>query len=147
MPERNPFVPSSPSRGRTYRGTRSAVANNIRLKRIYDPPSEDDGYRVLSTRYWPRGVPKSAVDEYTTKTAPSRALLREFKHEGLSWEDYVPRYLEEMAHPTAMTEIDRFAKLAKSKTITLMCVCEDERRCHRSLLMNLILRTAQEDEQ
>ncbi len=43
--------------------------------------------------------PEVAVDEYTTKTAPSRALLREFKHEGLIWEDYVPRYLEEMARP------------------------------------------------
>ena len=71
------------------------MAANIRLKRIYDPPSDDDGHRVLSSRYWPRGVPKAAVDEYTTKTAPSRGLLREFKHEGLAWEDYVPRYLEE----------------------------------------------------
>ena len=51
---------------------KTRVAENIRLKRIYDPPSEDDGYRVLSTRYWPRGVPKAAVNEYTTKTAPSR---------------------------------------------------------------------------
>jgi uncharacterized protein YeaO (DUF488 family) len=114
------------------------VARNIRLKRIYDPPSEDDGYRVLSTRYWPRGIPKSRVDEYTTKTAPSRALLREFKHEGLTWEDYVPRYLEEMTAPEAMTTIARFAKLAGSKTITLMCICADEQRCHRSLLRHLI---------
>jgi uncharacterized protein YeaO (DUF488 family) len=121
---------------------KSGIKGNIHLKRIYDPPSEEDGYRILSTRYWPRGVPKSAVDEYTTKTAPSRALLREFKHEGLSWEEYVPRYLEEMARPEAMTQIERFAKLAESKKITLICICEDETRCHRSLLRDLIIDTA-----
>jgi uncharacterized protein YeaO (DUF488 family) len=122
----------------------SRIAENIRLKRIYDPPSTDDGHRVLSTRYWPRGISKSRVDEYTTKTAPSRALLQEFKHEGLRWEEYVPRYLEEMARPEAMTLIERFAKLAESKKITLMCICEDERRCHRSLLRELIIDAVRE---
>jgi uncharacterized protein YeaO (DUF488 family) len=141
MQDANPFVPSARHR-RAYRGARSAVAQNIRLKRIYEPPSDEDGYRVLSTRYWPRGVPKSRVDEYTTKTAPSRALLREFKHEGLSWKEYVPRYLEEMSRPEAMNQIEQFATLAESKTITLMCICEDERRCHRSLLKDRIIEAA-----
>jgi uncharacterized protein YeaO (DUF488 family) len=115
------------------------LADNIRLKRVYDEPSPDDGRRILATRYWPRGVSKSAVDEYTTKVSPSRELLREFKHEGLSWEQYVPRYLGEMKEPEAVTEIERLAKLAESGRITLMCICEDEKRCHRSLLRDLIL--------
>ncbi|TMF13301.1 MAG: DUF488 family protein [Actinobacteria bacterium] len=140
MPNR-PFVPSA-RRKRAYRGTRARIADNIRLKRIYDPPSEDDGYRVLSTRYWPRGVPKSAVDDYTTKTAPSRALLREFKHEGLAWEDYVPLYLDEMQSEEAKSAIKRLAERAKSGSMTLMCICEDARRCHRSLLKNLIIEAA-----
>jgi uncharacterized protein YeaO (DUF488 family) len=118
------------------------VAANIRLKRIYDPPSDDDGHRVLSSRYWPRGVPKAAVDEYTTKTAPSRELLREFKHEGLSWEDYVHRYLQEMQAETAKSDITRLAEKAKSGRITLMCICPDENRCHRSLLRDLIIGAA-----
>ncbi len=118
------------------------IAENIRLKRIYEPASEEDGYRVLSTRYWPRGIPKSRVDEYTTKTAPSRALLREFKHEGLSWEDYVPRYLDEMRSEDAISAIERLATMAKSDRITLMCICEDENLCHRSLLRDLIIEAA-----
>src|SRR5207237_7412913 len=109
MPDPHPFVPSARGK-RAYRGISARVAENIRLKRIYDPPSEDDGYRVLSTRYWPRGVPKSAVDDYTTKTAPSRALLREFKHEGLAWEDYVPLYLDEMQSEEAKSAIKRLAE-------------------------------------
>ena len=119
----------------------SDLAGNIRLKRVYDEPSPDDGRRILITRYWPRGVPKSAVDEYTTKVSPSRELLREFKHEGLTWEEYVPRFLEEMNSPKAVTEIKRWAKLAASEPITLMCICEDETRCHRSVLKDLILRS------
>jgi uncharacterized protein YeaO (DUF488 family) len=119
----------------------AGLADNIRLKRVYDEPSPKDGRRILITRYWPRGVPKSAVDEYTTKVAPSRQLLREFKHEGLTWEEYVPRFLEEMKSPVATTEIRRLAKVAESERITLMCICDDERYCHRLLVRNLILQS------
>ncbi len=119
--------------------TRGQVAANIRLKRVYEPASPDDGYRILATRYWARGVPKSAVDEYDIKVAPSRELLREFKHEGLAWEDYVPRYLEEMRSEPAISDIKRLAELARSGTITLMCICEDETRCHRSVLRDLVI--------
>jgi uncharacterized protein YeaO (DUF488 family) len=115
------------------------LADNIRLKRVYDEPSPEDGRRILITRYWPRGVPKSAVDEYTTKVAPSRQLLREFKHEGLTWEEYVPRFLEEMASSEAQSAISGLAELASSGTITLMCICPDEDHCHRSVLRKLII--------
>jgi uncharacterized protein YeaO (DUF488 family) len=122
--------------------SKATVSRNIRLKRVYEPASPDDGLRVLATRYWPRGISRSAVDDYTTKVAPSRELLREFKHEGLTWERYVPRYLEEMRSPEAVTEITRLSKLAESETVTLMCICESERRCHRSLLRDLIMKAS-----
>ncbi len=118
---------------------------DIRLKRVYDPPSPEDGRRILITRYWPRGVPKSAADEYTTKVAPSRALVQAFKRKGLSWEEYVRRYLEEMQAEEARNEIRRLAALASSQRITLMCICEDESRCHRSLVRDLILEAAPSD--
>jgi uncharacterized protein YeaO (DUF488 family) len=111
---------------------------SIKLKRIYEPPEPEDGYRVLSSRYWPRGVPKTAVDEYSIKTSPSRELLREYKHEGLAWEDYVPRYLEEMNSETAQSAIRHLASIAERGNLTLMCLCEDEQRCHRSLLRSLV---------
>jgi uncharacterized protein YeaO (DUF488 family) len=123
----------------------ATIERNVRLKRIYDAASPDDGYRVLTTRYWPRGVAKGAKDEYSTKTAPSRQLLHEFKHEGLTWDDYVVRYLDEMKSEAAQSEIHHLAELAKSRTITLMCVCEDENHCHRSLLRDLIVVTGNKD--
>jgi uncharacterized protein YeaO (DUF488 family) len=118
------------------------ISRNIRLKRVHEPASPDDGRRILVTRYWPRGVPKSHVDEYTTKVAPSRELLRQFKHEGLTWEQYVPRYVDEMRSETAQTAIKALAHAARRGTVTLMCVCEDENRCHRSLLKQLIIEAA-----
>lgn len=125
--------------------TDSRVAANVRLKRIYDPPAPEDGHRVLTSRYWPRGVPRTAVDEYSVETAPSRDLLRAFKHEGLSWEDYARRYLAEMEGPEAHKATSRLAAIARSRTITLMCVCKDDDRCHRSLLRDLVLQEAERD--
>lgn len=120
----------------------SSVTKNVWLKRIYAPASPEDGYRILATRYWARGVRKSAVDEFDTKVAPSRELLREFKHEDLTWEDYVPRYLAEMKAEPAKSDINRLAAMTKSGRITLMCICEEETRCHRSLLRGLIIEAA-----
>jgi len=122
--------------------SKETIAGNIRLKRVYEPASPDDGYRILATRYWARGIPKSAISEFDTKVAPSRGLLREFKHEGLTWEHYVPRYLEEMRTEAAKSDINRLAQLAESGRITLMCICEDEARCHRSLLRELVIEAA-----
>ena len=123
---------------------KAGLRASIRLKRIYEPRSIGDGYRILTTRFWPRGVSKDAKDEYSPKTAPSRDLLRRFKHEGLTWEDYVVTYLSEMASDEAKSAIKRLAELAQCQTITLMCVCEDEEHCHRSLLRDLIARAAEE---
>jgi uncharacterized protein YeaO (DUF488 family) len=122
----------------------SATSDNIRLKRIYEPKSPKDGHRILVTRYWPRGIRKDATDEYNTTLAPSRQLVQEFKHEGLSWGGYVPRFLEEMRSDAAKNELRRLADVARSQPMTLMCMCEDERRCHRSLLRELILAEARQ---
>lgn len=114
------------------------ISRNVRLKRVYDPPSPDDGVRILVTRYWPRGVKREAADEYNTKVAPSRELVRAFKHADLPWAPYVRRYHAEMEAEPAQSEIARLAEMAESQPITLMCICEDETHCHRSLLRDLI---------
>lgn len=114
---------------------------NVRTKRIYDEPSPEDGRRILITRYWPRGVPRGAADEYNTKLAPSKELVQAFKHENLRWDDYVDRFHAEMEANAAREEIARMAELAQDDPVTLMCMCEDERRCHRSLVARLVRET------
>lgn len=114
-------------------------AANVRTKSVYEAAEPSDGRRVLTTQYWARGIPKSAVDEYVRKLGPSRELLHAFKRGEIDWAAYKTFYLEEMLNEEARSEIRRLAQVARDETITVMCVCRDERICHRSLLRDLIL--------
>jgi uncharacterized protein YeaO (DUF488 family) len=110
----------------------------VRAKNIYDPPEPADGTRVLATRYWPRGVPKAAADEYARALSPSEELLRSFKDGRIDWWAFRKRYLEEMQSPEAQGEVRRLARLAATRPLTVICVCKDASRCHRTLLAELI---------
>lgn len=112
---------------------------DVRIKSVYEPADTSDGRRVLVTQYWPRGIPKTDVDEYVRKLGPSRELLHAFKRGEIDWSAYTTFYLEEMQNQEAKTEIRRLAQLAQDETITLLCMCKDERICHRTLLRDLIL--------
>ncbi len=111
----------------------------VRTKSVYQPSSPEDGRRVLVTQYWPRGIPRTAVDEYVRRLAPSRDLLHAFKRGEIDWEAYKVSYREEMEGEEATGEIRRLAEAARSETITVMCVCKDENSCHRSALRELIV--------
>ncbi len=117
----------------------SAAERNIRLKRIYDEPSPDDGRRILITRYWPRGVHRSIVDEYNSWLAPSRQLINEYKKGDLSWDEFGRRYREELSDPQSQAGLRRLAEVARTQVITLLCFCEDDWNCHRTLLRQAII--------
>jgi len=110
----------------------------LRTKSVYDPPAASDGYRVLATRYWPRGVPRAAADEYVRALAPSEELLRSFKDGRIDWWAFRKRYLDEMKAGEAQAELRRLAALAANRPVALLCVCKEESRCHRSLLRELV---------
>lgn len=118
--------------------TRNSTAANVRTKSVYETPNTSDGYRVLATRYWPRGVSKDSIDEYIIDLAPSRALLHQYRNGQLTWRQFSNQYLHEMRAETPRREIHRLAKLARGQTLTVMCVCKEESHCHRSLLRELI---------
>lgn len=110
----------------------------VKLKSVYEPPSPLDGYRVLCTQYWPRGIRRELVNEYVRKLAPSRELLHAFRSGQLDWEGYKERYLEEVDRADAAQEIKRLRELSTEGTVTILCVCRDENHCHRGLLKALI---------
>ena len=118
----------------------TTTESRVRGKRIYEAPAPEDGYRVLVTRYWPRGVAKELVDEYVIALAPSRGLLQSYRAGDITWEAFRERYLDEMRGEDQQAEIHRLAKLARSQKTTLLCVCDERERCHRWLLRDLILR-------
>ncbi|MDP9238262.1 MAG: DUF488 family protein [Chloroflexota bacterium] len=110
----------------------------IHSKNIYEPAGPEDGLRVLTTNYWPRGISKERAGTYMRALGPSRDLLRAFKDGQISWEQYEVRYLEEMRADKQQSEIRRLADLSRNETVTVMCMCKDEAQCHRRLLRDLI---------
>lgn len=118
----------------------------VKTKRWNDPMGSDDGFRVLICRFRPRGVRRTQAtwDEWCKDLGPSPALLTAFRTEGRSkigWSEYRRRYLAEMQDrgPLVRALADR---IRRGGTVTLLCAssCTDERRCHRSLLRELIER-------
>lgn len=69
------------------------------IKRIYDPPTPADGFRVLVDRVWPRGVLKdgAAIDLWAKEIAPSAELRKWFGHDPAKWEGFRARYRAELA--------------------------------------------------
>ena len=111
----------------------------IAAKRIYDPPDDADGTRVLIMRLWPRGIKKSRVDLWLKELGPVLPLLRAFRGGELDWAQYTRRYLAGLERPEAQAQLSQVRAAAKEGTVTLLCGCPDEARCHRSLLRAYLL--------
>lgn len=98
----------------------------FRAKRVYDPPSREDGFRVLVDRLWPRGIKKEAarVDLWLKDIAPSDVLRKSFHHESLKWLDFERKYRAELRKKS-----DSLATLKKLKkehgTVTLLFGAKD----------------------
>lgn len=100
----------------------------IVLKRIYDAPSPEDGYRVLVDRVWPRGVTKEKadIDVWAKDIAPSTNLRKWFCHDPAKWNDFQKKYREELeANKPAIKEL-----ISKAGTrgghLTLLYGAKDE---------------------
>ena len=116
-----------------------AALVRLRTKRVYDPPSPDDGYRLLIMRRWPRGIAKGKVDAWDRGLAPSSDLLTDFRRGLVSWDEYTRRYLWEMGNrPDAIEAVAGLRERARRETVTLICGCVDPEHCHRTLLRELI---------
>jgi uncharacterized protein YeaO (DUF488 family) len=118
----------------------------VRTKRWNDPVGPDDGFRLLICRIRPRGVSKAkeSWDDWRPELGPSRALLDAFHGKAgapIPWDQYAPRYLEEMRAPVPVWLIRDLARRSRGgETITLLCssACVDPARCHRTLLARAI---------
>jgi uncharacterized protein YeaO (DUF488 family) len=114
-------------------------APDIVTRRIYDPPSAEDGQRVLIMRLWPRGIRKERVGVWLKELGPVPALLRDFLDGRITWAQYVPRYLAGLERPEAQAAVAEVRRRAREGRVTLLCGCADEQRCHRSLLRAYLL--------
>jgi uncharacterized protein YeaO (DUF488 family) len=78
----------------------------IKVKRIYEPASDDDGFRVLVDRLWPRGVSNAdaRIDLWLLEIAPSDALRKWYKHDPEKWEEFKTRYFAELDQHTELLD-------------------------------------------
>ncbi|MHB1065673.1 MAG: DUF488 domain-containing protein [Georgenia sp.] len=97
----------------------------LRLARIYDDPTDDDGFRVLVDRLWPRGIKKvdAHVDVWLRDVGPSDELRAWFGHEPARFEEFTRRYRAELADNPAFVELRSLA--AEHPTVTLLYGAKD----------------------
>ena len=106
----------------------------LRAKRVYEPPARSDGTRVLVMRLWPRGVRKSVIDVWLKDLGAELPNLRAFKAGRIGWPEMRRRYLAGLRRQPAAGSLAELRRLARRGTVTVLCSCADEARCHRSLL-------------
>ncbi len=101
----------------------------LHLKRVYEPPAEDDGLRVLVDRLWPRGISKhdAALDEWLKDVAPSTELRRWYGHEPARFAEFRRRYREELEQPPASDAARHLRNLGEPRVVLLTATRDIER--------------------
>lgn len=111
----------------------------LKIKRVYEKPSKDDGWRVLVDRLWPRGMKKESahIDVWMKEVAPSDALRRWFGHDPAKWSEFKKRYRAELAQKQGqVTELQNMA--AEHRTLTLLYGAKDEAHNQAVVLLDLL---------
>ncbi len=113
----------------------------IAVKRVYDPPAADDGYRVLVDRLWPRGMTKAAaaLDLWAKDLAPSPDLRKEFNHQPERFAQFTHHYLGELSKNSALMA---FRAELKRPKVTLLYGAHDRANNHALVLADFLRRGA-----
>ena len=118
----------------------------VRVVRLGMPRAKDEGTRVGTVRRPPRGVPKErhAADDWYDVWFPNLAPTADAVKLALQattdaqWKAFAKRYRTEMSTPENSRTLDLLAALSHHAAFSVGCYCEDESRCHRSLLRALL---------
>ena len=119
----------------------------VRIVRLGSKRVAGEGLRLGTVRRPPRGVPKGRFasenwyDTWFPALAPSDATLKLGLRADIdaAWRRFVRRYRAEMKRPGAVQALDLLAALSHQTNFSVGCYCEDESRCHRSLLRALLV--------
>lgn len=113
----------------------------IRIKRIYEASSNDDGYRILVDRLWPRGLSKdkSKVDLWLEEIAPSDELRKWFAHDPRKWQVFREKYEHELKDKSELMMKIRQIEVER-KIVTLLYSAKDEKHNNGMVLRNALQR-------
>jgi uncharacterized protein YeaO (DUF488 family) len=126
----------------------------VRIVRLGSPRAPGEGLRIGTVRRPPRGVPREQFasrdfyDVWLPNLAPSAGLMAEGRaaDDDRDWAAFRRKYHAEMAQPDASRVLDVLAALSRSAAFSVGCYCEDEQRCHRSVLRELLAQRGAEIE-
>lgn len=118
----------------------------VRIVKLGSVRSADEGTRIGTVRRPPRGVPKSEFatgnwyDVWYPNLAPSVETMKlaQAAETPEQWRAFEKKYKSEMAAPENSRTIDLLAMLSKQTNFSVGCYCQDEARCHRSILRHLL---------
>jgi uncharacterized protein YeaO (DUF488 family) len=119
---------------------------SIRIIRLGSPREKGEGLRVGTVRRPPRGVPKSDYakrdfyDVWLPNLSPSPEVMKQGQssQDEASWSLFKKKFRAEMNGPDASKILDLLAALSHQTNMSLGCYCEDESRCHRSVLREML---------
>ncbi|HEY3177175.1 MAG TPA: DUF488 family protein [Candidatus Polarisedimenticolia bacterium] len=110
----------------------------LQIKRVYDPPSPDDGERILVDRLWPRGLRRAAarIDLWHKELAPSDSLRRWFHADASRWSDFRRRYRRELnRHDQVIGDLQR---TSAKRTVTFLYAARNTERNHAVVLRDFV---------
>lgn len=98
----------------------------IKIKRIYEKPEKEDGFRVLVDRLWPRGFTKEKahVDLWLKDISPSTELRKWFNHIPEKWAEFKKRYRREIRENKE--SLSQLKECIKKGNVTLIYAAKDE---------------------
>lgn len=111
----------------------------VKIKRIYEQPSKEDGFRVLIDRLWPRGISKekAQIDLWYKDIAPSNELRKWFAHDPAKWDEFQKKYKAEVS--LQKDKLDELKELIKKKdTVTLLYSASDREHNNAVVLMEVL---------
>lgn len=119
---------------------------SVRIVRLGTPRARGEGIRIGTVRRPPRGVPKSEFasrnwyDVWFPNVAPSPGTMKlgQAADTPARWSAFVRKYRAEMATPENKRTLELLAVLSRHCDFSVGCYCEDEARCHRSVLRELL---------
>ncbi|NLN97939.1 MAG: DUF488 family protein [Eubacteriaceae bacterium] len=110
----------------------------LKLKRIYESRSSDDGYRVLVDRLWPRGIKKvdAHIDLWAKELAPSTALRKKFHNGVIDYKAFKEVYGGELAQNVELIRFVRLIEKKEQEVVTLLTAVKDVDHSHIPVLMS-----------
>jgi uncharacterized protein YeaO (DUF488 family) len=126
---------TAPKKKKSARRSRTT----IQVKRPYEPPSSDDGLRILIDRLWPRGISKTALklDMWVKHLSPSNELRKWYKHDPEKFTEFRRRYIGELNLERGA--LDELRETVSGRIVTLLTATKELDLSHATVLRELLV--------